>query len=312
MHALFSGLVAVCCVLLLATAGCGGDGTATAENAEPSSATDREPESPDPGPVLEPDDFCAGVSDVAGRFDLLEVSLGTDWAAQVTAMADGELELAAIEPPAELADDWASITDFFSLILDTFGDTDLHDDAAVQAVIEGGFGPETEAAAEAAQEAVARIDAYAESSCPGGGDSDQPLVGEDGCALLTAADLSQRVFVTSAPTAAPRSFGEGYVECIWSDGTSQVSLMVVPLAEFEREYIEPSTPISNVPIDDLDGGMAYAGTLGIGRFSTRGHSVSFTAGGRGGFVSVQIRDAGSRPVEIGEAARLARVLVAGL
>jgi hypothetical protein len=118
--------------------------------------------------------------------------------------------------------------------------------------------------------------------------------------------------VTTEPTAEPRSYGDGYVECIWSDGTSQVSLMVVPLAEFEREYVAPSTPISDVPVDDLDGGKAYEGTLGIGRFSTHGHSVSFTAGDLGGFVSVQIRDTGSRPAEVGEAARLARLLVAGL
>ena len=311
-------LAAAWCLVMVAFTACGGDaGEATdpaagdaGEASTAAAGSEPSPTDDEPAGSATAADFCTALSGVSGHFDLLEISLDTDWEETVLALREAEAELAAIEPPDQLGADWADVTAFYTLIVGAFEGVDLADDAAVQAVIEERFGPETEEAATTAQAAIGRIDSYAEKTCVEGSEPAPAPV--DGCALLPADALSQRVFVTTQPTAEPRSHGEGQVECIWSDGTSEVSLMLIPREEFEREYVARSTPLTEVPIDDLAGGLAYQGTLGIGRFSTRGHSVSFIAGDRGGFVSVQIRDTGSRPVEVGEAARLARLLVAGL
>jgi hypothetical protein len=315
MRILPARLVPLCCLVVLAGTACGGSDDPATTDSESSTSTSAE-SSPEPEPAEETADpsadFCTTITDVRSRLEVLNLSLATDWATTIPAIRQGESELQAIEPPSELAADLADVTAFFTLITDAFDGVDPGDEAAVQTVLESVFGPETEASATTAAAAVERIDAYVAENCSDGPTDAPASAVDDGCALLDEDELRSRVFVKTEPTATPRSYGDGYDECIWTDDRSEVSLMLIPLDEFEREYVAKSTPITNSPIDGVEGGLAYKGTLGIGRFNTRGHSVSFVAGDRGGFVSVRIGEDGSQAADVGEAGRLASLLLAGL
>lgn len=285
----------VACALALTLAGCAGAGGG---GGAPSA-----PETPGVDGAVDGDAFCAQLSEVQGHFSLLQVSLATDW----STFAEASEDLAAVTPPPQLAQHWTAVTGFYAHIAEIFAGVDFSDPDAVAAVIEKEFGPETEAAAQRAEEAVAEIEAYAASSCPSDtGDASAELT--DACELLVAADL-ERVFPTGIPEPDSRSYAPDTMECIWESDAAEVSIMLVPLADFEREYLAQSEPLPAGEIDDLEGGDTYQGTIGIGRFDTRGHSVSFTHDTVGGFVSVRHGDTNSRAAEVGTAARLAKALV---
>lgn len=325
MRLLTAPLASLCCLVVVAVVGCGGDGggddggggAGDGEVTEPvASATTDTTAAPDqPAPSddqADGGDFCAELAGLQRSLDLIDISIGTDWPQTIADMRAAERELVAVQPPSDIADEWTVVAGFFSLIVTAFEGVDLDDQKAVGDVLQDRLGPETEAAAKAAGVAGTRIAAFATDTCGDDTAASPAAAVDDGCALLEDDELRSRVFVINEPTAEPRSFGDGYDECIWTDERSEVSLMLIPLEEFQREYVDKSTPITRSPIDGLEGGLAYDGTVGIARFNTRGHSVSFVAGDRGGFVSVRIGEDGSRSADVGEASRLARLVVSRL
>jgi hypothetical protein len=287
----------VACAFAFALTGCGAGAGGEGRGA-PSA-----PETAGVDVTVDDEAFCAQLSQVQGHFALLRVSLATDW----STFTEASDELAAVTPPPQLAEHWKTVTDFYAHIAEIFAGVDFADAEAVSAVIEKEFGPETEEAAQRAEEAVAEIDAYAASACPTDTD-DASADLTDACELLVAADLD-RVFPTGIPEPDSRSYAPDTMECIWESDAAEVSIMLVPLADFESEYLAESEPLPVGEIDDLEGGDTYKGTIGIGRFDTRGHSVSFTHDTVGGFVSVRHGDTNSRAAEVGTAARLAKALV---
>lgn len=286
--------------------------TACGSGSEPA-AKDPAKESSAPAPAADAaGDFCADSGELMGHFDLLDISIETDWESVAGQFRTGDTELSAASPPTEIADEWATVSSFYGLISDAFDGVDLTDEAEIRTTLTETLGEETEAKALAAQEAVAGIRAYVRSECGGEGASDEGVTElSNACTLLTAADL-KRVFAGDVPNGTSRTYGVGYLECIWKGDQAEVSVMMMPIGDFTRAYLDKSTPLPASKISGMGDSQAYKGVVGIGRFSTRGHSVSFTSDEVGGFMSVRQGDSSSRPVEVGDAERLARIVFAQL
>ncbi len=251
-------------------------------------------------------DFCEQLDQARGSFELMNISLATDW----SAFEGASKQLAAVEPPTAIAADWKVAADFYAYIAGLFEDVDFSDRKAVGAAIQSNLGPETEARAKKAEASIAEVEAYAKDTCQDTDDA-TPAAVTDACTLLKDDEL-KRVFPTGVPAPKSRTYAANTKECIWKTDAAEASIMIAPLAEFKSEYLDKSTPLSTGEIDGLEGGNTFKGILGIGRFNTKGHSVSFTLDEVGGFVSVRHGEGDSRPADVGTASTLAKLVVSRL
>lgn len=251
-------------------------------------------------------DFCEQLTEAKETFALMDISLATDW----SAFEDASKQLAEVDAPPAIAAQWKVAADFFAHVAGMFEDVDFSDRKAVGEAVQSNLGPETEARAKEAETAITEVQAYAKQNCEGGGDAAEASV-TDACTLLTDDEL-KRVFPTGVPEPKSRTYARDTMECIWKTDGAEASLMIAPLAEFKGEYLDKSTPLPTGEIHGLEGGNTFKGILGIGRFNTRGHSVSFTHDTVGGFVSIRHGDGDSRAADVGTASTLAKLLVSRL
>lgn len=288
-------LVLLVCGLALTLTACGG-------------GSEKEPPKDSPAATSAGDgsDFCDQLAEAKRTFALMDISLATDW----SAFKDASKRLAAVKPPAEIAAQWKVAADFYAYIAGMFEGVDFSDRDAVGDAVKANLGPETEARAKEADSAIGEVEAYAKSNCDDTGDA-APAAVTDACTLLKDDEL-KRVFPTGVPEPKSQTYGPDTMECIWKTDAAEASIMIAPLAEFTREYLDKSTPLPTGEIEGLEGGNTFKGILGIGRFNTRGHSVSFTHDKVGGFVSVRHGDGDSRPADVGTASKLAKLLVSRL
>lgn len=288
------------CAFILTMAACGGD-----SDDDPKTASSKAPESSTSAPA-DAADFCTQFTDVRGTLSLIDISLATDWAK----FPEAAKQLAAVDPPEEIAMPWRTTTEFYGHIAGMFQGVDFSDRAAVGAVLDKKLGPDTEQRAKKAEQAIATIQTYTDANCETPKDA-QPAAMTDACTLLEPKDLA-KVFPTGLPTPESQTYGPDSIECIWKTEDAEASIMVVPIKDFKREFLDKSTPMPAGEIDGLEGGDTYKGVLGFGRFNTKGHSVSFTTDTLGGFVSVRHPGSDSRPAQVGTATTLAKVVVAKL
>lgn len=293
-----TGLLACC--LALSLAACGGSSDDDPGNRSSPATTSATAAPADSA------DFCSQLADVKGDLALINISLTTDW----SKFEEAAKQVAAVEPPAKIAAPWQTTTEFYAHIAGLFKGVDFSDRSAVGAVLDRELGPELETRAKATEKAIATIQAYADDSCSAAGDA-EPAAVTDACTLLAADDLN-RVFPAGVPKPDSREYGPDSMECIWKTDNAEASIMIVPIALFETDYLGKSTPRPSGKIDGLEGGDTFKGVLGVGRFNTRGHSVSFTTSTVGGFVSVRHGGSDSRAAQVGTAAALAKVLVGKL
>lgn len=285
------------CAVLLTVAACGGSEEDPVGKATSSAAT-----TPAPEPSAQPagDDPCDSVTEAASYVDLLVFANNMDDPDLGDRLAKAKAAFDSA-PPAELAKDWKIVAEFFATVAPAFAGVDPTDGdqlRSAQATLDKGI----EAQAAAADEAGGRIAAYAKSQCAMGSDTAAAST-TDACDLLTDEEL-RKVFPADDPIAKGKDFGVGFLECIWKGKTAEASVMVMPLDKLKEDYLDKATPLSAV--DGLENGNAYRGTIGIGRVSSRGHSVSFSDGDVGGFVSVRTGNGGSRVVDVPIASDLAK------
>ena len=112
----------------------------------------------------------------------------------------------------------------------------------------------------------------------------------DVCSLLTDADLSA-VFPTGAPPAHANDYGQGFADCSWDGGTTEVLVTVMPGADLQSDYVGQLVVGGAAEGPGLEGGVWFPGVVGLGKASAGGRSVAFAKGDRG--VIVATRPAGA-------------------
>ncbi|MBD0292831.1 MAG: hypothetical protein ICV70_04550 [Jiangellaceae bacterium] len=146
----------------VALSGCGGDDDQAAGSAESPGATAGGSPQESPGSGADNGEFCAEMERVADKFDV-------DPDASTPQEAIQELDEAIqsvqdVEPPAELADEWATVTSFFESVQDGLEGLDATDPAELEQQLED-LGTQLEAQQGDFEAAAERVDAYLEEEC---------------------------------------------------------------------------------------------------------------------------------------------------
>jgi len=148
---------------LLATACGGGDATETTIVAEPTADGGSTTAAPAPTGDA-PEGFCDDVLGVRGRIFELQSSTDPDLSNFATNFTSARDEMAALEVPDEIDEDWATMTEFMTEMTGILDGLDFTDpEAANQALSEQAAA--LEGLASEAEGASGRIDEYIESYC---------------------------------------------------------------------------------------------------------------------------------------------------
>jgi hypothetical protein len=167
-----AGLLLAMTVVLLA--GCGGDDeAATGDDAAATNGSTSAPTvEPSPEVATEAGDseFCAQIEEVDEAMSNLEAGPDlTDPEAALTAMDESLAAIRSVDPPAEIAEDWSTITSFFDSFTNGMSDALAQleaggDPASVGQELEN-LMADLEAQSAAMEEAGSRIDAYVLDEC---------------------------------------------------------------------------------------------------------------------------------------------------
>lgn len=154
------GFVLVVGVLSLGA--CGGDDDPGASDSDtPTDAASATPTGEATGEASGGDDFCSEVEAVRDQLDsVVDGDALTDPSAALDVVDDALASLRSIEPPAEIAADWAEVTSFTQDMLSSLDEIDVTDPAELQEL-----GRELEQNAEALEDAADRVDRYLEDEC---------------------------------------------------------------------------------------------------------------------------------------------------
>lgn len=259
------------------------DGTqdADAESEEGSDSSDDTEESAADG------DFCTQIDAVSERLDV--TFDGNDLTAVVEQYEETLVSLEGIDGvPDELSGAWNDLLAMFELLIGALEDVDTSDAAAIGeawAAIEEDL-TEASAAAEAASNEIA---AYAEDTCGVTLGNDASTTGEAGasgdpCGMLDAAAL-EIVFTGGAPEPELEDMGQGFAQCTWAEGETEVWLTVMPPLNMD-DYLEAG----GEELGDSGlgaGAVTYQSSIGLGRVSTGGGTVAFTSDEAGVIIAVR-------------------------
>ena len=156
--------------LLLVAGACGGDDDSSQADDAADQSADRTADDDDgSGDGSSPPAVASGLEDfcqtaVAARDEVtdLEASLAADFSNAPQAYASAHEALSDIDPPDEIAADWATMTELIGDIADALANVDGGDGTAILATFDT---PEMQARSAAAEEASNRIDDYISEQC---------------------------------------------------------------------------------------------------------------------------------------------------
>lgn len=298
-----SALAATLIVVLLGA--CGGSEPTGDATDDPSVATSPEADAAASQP--EPDiddagnaggDACVALTELVPLLGVIETGMTDDAASTAESTANALSLLESTDPPPELSTAWTDLTAFYSAVDAAFGGAEISPGQATVEVLGEAAAHDIPATVEQAVDGAKAVEGYVGAECESEASSTTTSEGDDVqlCAVLTEADLAA-VFGESVPQLEDASWGPTTQECIWeaSDGTT-VSVMLISRSDFEREFLEPSGQAREV-VDELENGELHEGTFGLGRFSTQGSSVYFTAGDWGGTANVRTGEDGDFAVD---------------
>lgn len=275
-------------VVLLA--GCGGgtpdeaplstEGAVAADTAEEDGAAavpSRDPDGPAPTADAPSDGFCAAIAEAGDDLDLLDEGRFTEAMAEdpLAAFTRAAAAAAAIEPPDDLATDWAVLVDVAGAYATALSEADVDLDAALAEV--AATRPPSDF------EALARVGLEVELRCGARGEVTD--VAAALCAAVPAGALEE-VFAGAVPEAEPTDHGAGFAECIWAvDDAAEVRVSVLPLDDLTTDYLAHVEGAQALP--ELEDGVGFPGVTGIGRASRGGWTVAFASGETGVMVAVR-------------------------
>jgi hypothetical protein len=154
-------------VLMLAGCGDGGDdpGASATEADAQTSAPAVEPSEETPTEAADDDGFCAEVEGIRDRLENLDsLPDAADPDAAIETIEESADALRSVDPPAEIADDWSTLTEAFGGVATALRDLDTSDPEALAQQLED-LADEMEQQSTAIDEAGTRIDQYLSDEC---------------------------------------------------------------------------------------------------------------------------------------------------
>ncbi len=183
--------------------------------------------------------------------DLALVDFAADWTNDPQGYVDGMTaamdRFAAIEPPAAVADSWATLDAFFSMAGSALVGVDATDPTAVEDALRF-EGEDAFTMVLVLPGQVETVGVFLQDEC-GIDLGIEPPVIANVCETLDPAHLDS-VFETSTPRGDHRRWGMGVVECMWDDrdGT-EVGIVVGPGAVIRADVLQGQAPIDTVAFD---------------------------------------------------------------
>lgn len=155
-----AGAAAALMVVMLAGCGGGGDDDPAAETSAPTAVSTE-----DTSTDAASGDFCAEVEDIKSQLENLN-SLPdmSDPAEAVQTLEEAVDALRSVDPPAEIAEDWATVTDAFQSVVTGLRDLDVSDPEALTRQLED-LVDQMEQQSAAIDEAGTNIDQYLSEEC---------------------------------------------------------------------------------------------------------------------------------------------------
>jgi hypothetical protein len=262
-------VAATAAAMLALTAGCASGGGAT-----PSTKDAAQPAGDDGGGFCEQ---TAGLGEAL--VSLLDESTDAKTAVDIVATARGILT--EVDPPAPIADAWAFLTQAMTTFDHALADADVEAGEKLRLDGEEAFATMIQLPGQ-----VETVGLHLQEEC--GTDLGMTArVVSDVCAVVDPAFLGS-VFRT-APAGEPRAWGEGTVECMWTEGDAEVGAIVGPATTMFDDLVKDALPISST---DMDGYTidVYEGAFGPLRASTTGRTAAAMIGGSAVLVSVSTGD----------------------
>lgn len=200
------------------------------------------------------DGFCDSVDGI--EEELLALAVAEDDPTRFVEVAARAAErFSTVEPPEQIAAEWQSLGDFFTLVDESLQGVEVTSkeelDQALNLEGEEAFvmllrlPGQTEV-----------VGVYVQDECQVDLGITPPAV-EDVCAAIDPANLGS-VFDGQVPEGENRRWGGGMVECFWSDGDREVGVVVMPAETMQSELLEDANQLDSVafdgaPIDVYDG-----------------------------------------------------------
>lgn len=297
--------VAMPACVIAALTGCGGDNSdadtsapradvsATAESPEPAADTPGNEDANNQG-----DDFCSVVMDLRQHFGVIDTGMTDDSKQTAESVAAARALLESAEPPPDLEKSWSDVAAFYVAVDDAFAEVTVTAGKATAAVL-GDAALDVPATVGPAVDGIDMIENHAATECGANGEPLTPAASSETielCAILTTEDLAS-VFEADVPAVRDGSFGPKAQECIWeSPDETMVSVMLLIRDDFDAQFLQKSGEPRAV-VAELENGQLHTGTFGLGRFSTQGSSVYFTAGDWGGTANVRTGESGDATVD---------------
>jgi hypothetical protein len=157
-------------LIVIMLAGCGGDSddpgaSGTGDDAQTSAPTTVPPE----GTATDGDGFCAeveGIRDRLENFDSLPDAADPEAAIEtvIETMENSVDALRSVDPPAEIAEDWSTLTEAFDDVVTDLRNLDTSDPGALPQQLED-LSNRMEQRSTAIEGAGTRIDAYLKDEC---------------------------------------------------------------------------------------------------------------------------------------------------
>lgn len=269
--------VSAVAVLLGSVMACGDDGTSG------------EPDPPSSGAAAgggSAGGFCESVDGIERDLALANLTEIEDPAEYPDRVSSAAERFASVEPPAEIASSWQRVSDFFTTTDEALRDVEVRTEEDLEQALslegEEAFGMVLTLPGQA--EAVGL---YVQETCQVDLGIAAPAVA-DVCAAVDAAHL-QSVFDNGVPEGEHRPWGNGTVECMWSDGDREVGVVVMPAQAMRSDLLDGMSPLESVamggeaPIDVYDGAFGPLRAAG-------GRTAATVVGDTGVLASVRSGD----------------------
>jgi hypothetical protein len=130
------------------------------------------------------------------------------------------------------------------------------------------------------------------------------------CSVVPAPPLAT-VFPSGVPKGDAKPLGEGFASCTWENGDASVLVSIVPAPNLQKDYKSQLNTLGPITSSLVVDGVAFPGTVGIGKANSKGRTVGFTTRGNGYLVAVRTGSVGHPDADLAHATALAEAIVRG-
>ena len=131
------------------------------------------------------------------------------------------------------------------------------------------------------------------------------------CELVPPSALATVFRTGTPPEGEAKDLTEGFASCTWENDDAYLLVSTFPAPNFQSDFKGQLSMLGPVQSSVLTDGVAFPGTVGIGKANSKGTTVGFTVGDKGYLVAVRTGAEGDQKTDLPTATGVAEAVAQG-